>query len=56
MAYYIYKDVSGYWRWRLLAGNNRIIANSGEGYHNKTDCYAAIDLVKGSSRAPVYEV
>jgi len=55
MAYYIYKDVNGYWRWRLMAGNNRIIANSGEGYHNKVDCLAAINLVKNSSLAQVYE-
>ena len=56
MAYYIYKDVAGHWRWRLQAENNRIIANSGEGYYNKTDCQWAINLVKGSSLAPVYEV
>lgn len=35
MAYWIYKDVSGYWRWYLMAANNRKIANSGEGYYNK---------------------
>lgn len=55
MAYYIYKDVQGYWRWRLLAANNRNIANSGESYYNKEDCLHAIALVKGSSAAPVYE-
>jgi len=56
MAYYLYKDASGQFRWRLQAGNNRIIANSGEAYHNKQDCLAAINLVKGSAAAPVYEV
>ena len=56
MAYYLYKDGSGQFRWRLQAGNNRIIANSGEAYHNKQDCLAAINLVKGSGTAPVYEV
>lgn len=55
MAYYIYKDVSGQWRWYLSAANNRKIANSGEGYHNKQDCLAAITLVKGSAAAPIYE-
>ncbi len=55
MAYHMYKDAQGLWRWRLLAGNTRIIANSGENYHNKQDCRAAIDLVKGSGDAPVYE-
>ena len=55
MAYYIYKDVQNQWRWRLRAANQKIIANSGEGYFNKSDCIHAINLVKGSSQAPVYE-
>ena len=55
MQYIVYKDAAGFWRWRLLAANNRIIANSGESYHNKQDCLHAIDLVKGSYAAPVYE-
>jgi len=55
MEYRIYKDVNGYYRWRLRAGNNRIIADSGESYYNKTDCRAAIQLVKNSKDAPIYE-
>lgn len=55
MAYYIYKDAVGQWRWFLMAGNNRKIANSGEGYHNKQDCLAAIGLVQNSESAPIYE-
>ena len=55
MQYIIYRDVNRQWRWHLLAGNNRKIANSGEGYHNKNDCLAAIGLVKNSANAPVYE-
>jgi uncharacterized protein YegP (UPF0339 family) len=56
MAYYIYEDRQGYWRWYLLGANHRRIADSGEGYHNKQDCRDAIALVKGSATAPVYEV
>lgn len=55
MFYFLYKDTGGYWRWTLYAANNRKIANSGEGYHNKADCLAAINLVKGSAIAPVRE-
>lgn len=55
MAYWVYKDRAGYWRWRLVAANNRIVADSGEGYVNKQDCLHGIQLVKGSSQAPVYE-
>lgn len=53
MYYEKYRDTANQWRWRLIAGNGRIIANSGEGYHNETDCDSAINLVKGSSSAPV---
>lgn len=55
MYYEMYKDVSGYWRWRLIAANSRIIANSGEGYYNKADCTHAIGLVKSAYNAPVRE-
>ncbi len=55
MRYYLYLDTSRQWRWRLLAANNRIIAASGEGYHNRDDCLAAINLVKGSWMAPVHQ-
>ena len=55
MAYYIYKDQAGQWRWYLQAANHRKIANSGEGYFNRADCLAAVNLVKGSGGAPTYE-
>lgn len=53
MYYQIYYRNSE-WRWRLRAANHETIA-SGEGYYNKGDCLHAIDLVKGSYTAPVYE-
>lgn len=37
------------WRWRLRAANNRIIANSGEGYHNFSDCAKAVELVRDTN-------
>lgn len=55
MAYYIYVDAQGYWRWYLLSDRHRRIANSAEGYHEKQDCRDEIALVKGSADAPVYE-
>ena len=55
-TYYVYRDTHNQWRWYLSAGNNRKIANSGEGYFNKQDCYAAIALVKGSGSSPVKEI
>jgi uncharacterized protein len=54
-AYSVYQDASGEWRWQLRAANHRIIADSGEGYHNRQDCLHAIALVKDSKDAPVKE-
>lgn len=56
MAYYVYKDTLGQWRWYLLAANNRKIASSGEGYHNKQDCMHAISLVSTSGNCQVYTI
>jgi len=53
MSYKYWKDSSGQWRWHLLAGNNRIVASSGESYWNEADCLSAIELVKKSNNAPV---
>ena len=53
MTYRVYQDVAGYWRWRLTAANSRTIADSGEGYVNRSDCLVAITLVKGSGSASV---
>ncbi len=55
MYYQVYRDRANEWRWRLKAANHEPIADSGEGYHNKSDCLAAIELVKSSSDAPVHE-
>ncbi len=55
MKYNIFKDKAGEWRWRLVATNGKIIADSGEGYNNKADCLHGIDLVKDSKNVPVHE-
>jgi len=56
MAFWIYVDKAGQWRWYLIAANNRKIADSGESYYNKSDCLSAIGLVMDTNRTtPVYE-
>lgn len=45
----MYKDSRGEWRWRFRANNGKIIADSAEGYKEKTDCRHGIDLVKQES-------
>jgi len=42
----IYKDKKDEWRWRFVAPNGRIIADSGEGYKWKGDCLHGIELIK----------
>jgi uncharacterized protein YegP (UPF0339 family) len=38
----IYKDLSGKaWRWRLVASNGRIIADSSEGYSRRWSAWRA---------------
>ncbi len=51
-----YRDTVHQWRWRLVASNNKIVANSGEGYWNESDCDHAINLVKLSYGSPVRKV
>lgn len=52
--YAIRRGPDGFWRWRAKGKNHEIIA-SGEAYYNKADCLHAINLLRGSSSAPVYE-
>ena len=52
-AFHVYKDAAGEWRWRLVAGNGRIIAVSGEGYRDRGDCLHGVKLVKDSREVRV---
>ena len=54
MTLEIYLDRSNQWRWRMTAGNNRIIGDSGEGYNNRSDCEAMVEWIK--KNAPVAQV
>lgn len=41
----IYRDTSGGWRWRLVATNGRIVADSAESYSKKSNAVAAAKRV-----------
>lgn len=41
----IYQDAAGEWRWRRLAENSEIIADSGEGYTRREDAERAASRV-----------
>jgi uncharacterized protein YegP (UPF0339 family) len=34
----VYQDGKTEWRWRVIAGNGKIVADSAEGYKRKCDC------------------
>jgi hypothetical protein len=43
-----FKGTSGYWYWRLLAGNHKIVADGSEGYSSKAACKKAVRRVWNS--------
>jgi len=50
----VYRDRAGTWRWRLLARNHRIVADSGEGYSRRRDAHRAVrHLLAGVRRTVV---
>ncbi len=51
--YEVIPDASGEWRWRLVAANGKIIANSGEGFRTMQGCLAAIERVRSAASAEV---
>ena len=51
----LYKDAKGEYRWRLIASNGQIIANSGEGYQAKESAVNGIESVKKNAPAAKIE-
>lgn len=51
-GYEKYEDEGGEWRWRQRDDNNRIIAESGEGYESESGVDRAVEnVVQESSEA-----
>lgn len=50
----VFHDSANEWRWRLIASNGNIIADSGEGYRSKQGVKRGIESVKRS--APEAEI
>jgi uncharacterized protein YegP (UPF0339 family) len=56
MHFNLYKDHGGEWRWRLIAVNGKIVADSSESYTTKANAEAGIALVQhGAATAPIRE-
>lgn len=52
----IYRDGAGEFRWRLVASNGRIIADSAEGYTDKAHCeQAVVRFVEAAQTAAIVE-
>lgn len=51
----VYSDRAGDWRWRLVATNGRIIADSGEGYSSRSEARDAIARVQRDGDTDIIE-
>ena len=56
MKFIIYRDKKKQWRWRAVAKNKRIVADSGESYTSKRNCRRSIARLKGMSPLAKVEV
>lgn len=57
MIFSMYKDAKKEWRWRFIADNQKIIADSAEGYKNRQDCINAIKLIQSNAATtPIYDI
>jgi len=53
-TFHLYQDNAGHWRWRLVAGNNQIIASSGEAFYSRENAHRSAQLVQQvASTAPI---
>ncbi len=48
----VYEGKDG-WRWRIVAANGRILADSGEAYEHLEDCKHGLELCRGP-RMPLF--
>lgn len=46
MRFIVYQGADKEWRWRLVAANNKIIAEGGESYQRLAGCLHGISLVQ----------
>lgn len=52
----LYRDAAGEYRWRLLAENNHIVAQSATGYDHKVDARRAIEILRERGLAATPEI
>lgn len=47
--FHTYQDKARRWRWRLLSSNDRIVADSGQGYESLSAVRAAAQRIKDNA-------
>ncbi len=55
LKFQIYRDSRSEFRWRLRAGNGRVIAKADEGYKTKAACLKTVDLIMAEAAAATIE-
>jgi uncharacterized protein YegP (UPF0339 family) len=45
----LYKDERRCWRWRLIAPNGRVLAQSADGYRRRSDAYQSLQRMRQAS-------
>ena len=55
-VYRIYQDAGVEWRWRLVAANGRIVADSAEGYTREADAVRAAETAAYTATVATVEV
>jgi uncharacterized protein YegP (UPF0339 family) len=53
-AFQLYRDQNNEYRWRLRSNNNRVVADSSEGYLHRADCEHGIELMRQLAEAQLY--
>jgi uncharacterized protein YegP (UPF0339 family) len=56
LAFTIYADKAGEFRWRLAAGNGAILATSGQGYKAKADARAGVERIRNDLQKLTFEI
>lgn len=53
---HVFAGDDGDWRWHVIAGNGKKVAEGGEGYRNRTECVQeAIDVTAGQYEVVIDE-
>ena len=55
-VYRVYQDAAGEWRWRLVAANGAILADSAEGYTREADAVRAAETTAYTATVATVEV